>query len=273
VLIFLALVLVTTPLHPLLAAPHTIKIAAFNANILGKAKMANPAVAQHLVEIITRYEVILIQEIRDIYGDTPQQLLNLVNAQHKGTYALTASKPLGRSSSKEQYVYYYREDAGIRVQDAQVYQNTDNLFERAPYLVKFSQGSYEFSLIGLHAKPNDAVSELNQLLEVYRFVDEHFPGNDAIILGDLNVDCTYVSDHEYENLDLRTEGFTFNIAKHLDTTVGPSVCAYDNIVSKSDKVKHAGIFNFKSAFGLSQFDAEAVSDHFPVEFELTVSEQ
>lgn len=69
----------------------TLKIAAFNADVLGKTKMSKQAVVNYLAEIIVRYDIILIQEVRDVSEETPTDLLNAVNKKNKGTYNLTAS--------------------------------------------------------------------------------------------------------------------------------------------------------------------------------------
>lgn len=92
------------------------------------------------MQIILRYDVILIQEIRDSSGKAIQQLLSLVNKSvhqvtinvvfqlrsfvrvsvflyspnvscrysTKGLYKITISPRLGRTSSKEQYAFLYR---------------------------------------------------------------------------------------------------------------------------------------------------------------------
>ena len=253
------------------SSPTSLKIAAFNADVLGKTKMGKSNIAGYIADIITRYDVILIQEVRDVDEQTPTDLLNLVNAKGKGTYALSASERLGRTSSKEQYVFYYKEDSGLKVEKAEVYDDTSDAFEREPYLVNFSSGTTSFALIGIHVKPDDAVKELNQLDDVYTFATSEFPKSEPIVLGDLNIDCSYVSDSEYETLDFKSQGFTFEIAKTLDTTVSSTDCAYDNIVSKSKNISNVSIFDFETAYGLDQSTAEAVSNHFPVEFDLAFS--
>lgn len=247
-----------------------LKIAAFNADILGKTKMGKANIAGYIAEIVTRYDVILIQEIRDISEETPKDLLSLVNAKNKGTYALSLSERLGRTSSKEQYAFYYKQDGELKVDKEEVYSDASDVFEREPYLVKFSKGTASFTLIGVHIKPDDAVNEINHLDEVYADAAAIFSADESIILGDLNADCSYVSNTNYQNLDLIKQGFSFKIAKDLDTTVSTTDCAYDNIVTKSSNLSGVAIYDFKSVLGLDSTTAEAVSNHFPVEFDLTL---
>lgn len=49
-------------------------IAAFNVRVFGLSKINNNEVIQNLVKIILRYDLILIQEIRDSSGKTIQSL-------------------------------------------------------------------------------------------------------------------------------------------------------------------------------------------------------
>ena len=85
-----------------------------------------------------------------------------------------------------------------------------------------------FFLVGLHSKPTDTVSELNNLDDVYNQATEYFRTENAIILGDLNADCTYLSRTRYNQLDLVTDGrFTWLIDNDQDTTTTSTNCAYD----------------------------------------------
>lgn len=248
------------------------KIAAFNADILGKTKMEKASIASYIADIITQYDVILVQEIRDVSEETPAQLLTIVNKKNKGTYAMSVSTRLGRTSSKEQYVFYYKTSSGLTLESAEVYNDSADIFEREPYIVKFSKASHSFVLIGIHIKPTDAISELNQLDDVYNSVYSSINANEWIILGDLNADCSYISDTEMQNLDLTRNSFTWHIPKDNDTTVSNTECAYDNIISKSTKISNASINKFNEIFGIDAAAAEEVSNHYPVEFELKLGE-
>ena len=71
-------------------------------------------------------------------------------------------------------------------------------------------------------------SELNQLIVAYNEAASHFGTEDALILGDLNADCTYLSQSRYEELNLVTDSrFKWLINTTSDTTTTSSNCAYD----------------------------------------------
>ena len=54
-------------------------IGAFNVQVFGDSKSSKPAVMQRLVRIIRRYDVILVQEVRDKDGSAVAKLLSDIN--------------------------------------------------------------------------------------------------------------------------------------------------------------------------------------------------
>ena len=88
-----------------------------------------------------------------------------------------------------------------------------------------------FFIIASHTKPTDAVSELNYLDEVFDEAQEAFSTDLGMIMGDLNADCSYVSNANYAQLDLIMDAnFTWWIDKLADTTTSNSNCAYDRYI-------------------------------------------
>lgn len=80
---------------------ETIKIAAFNIQVYGKAKSDKPETMEHIVNIIENYDLVAIQEIRDIDAVTysMKKLMDLLGSE----WAYVISRRLGRTKSKEQY--------------------------------------------------------------------------------------------------------------------------------------------------------------------------
>ncbi|XP_072174335.1 deoxyribonuclease-1-like [Diadema setosum] len=249
-------------------------IAAFNIQVLGQTKMGKPEVVDVLKQIITRYDMVLIQEIRDSAGTAIVNLLDAVNDYSRHSYAMSLGPRVGRTSSKEQYAYFYREDM-FSVKDSFTYSDSGDLFEREPYVVLFGSntGVGDFSVIGLHSKPDDAVNELNQMKNVYNSAVSRFGNANSILMGDFNADCNYVTSSEWSQISIWTDtSFEWLIPNSADTTVKSTHCAYDRIVlagsSMKRRARSAGVFNFQSAYGLSYELAEDVSDHYPVYFKL-----
>ncbi len=55
-------------------------IGAFNINVLGRTKVQRPEVVEVLVKILRRYDLVLIQEIRDISQTAIRNVLDAVNS-------------------------------------------------------------------------------------------------------------------------------------------------------------------------------------------------
>jgi len=83
-------------------------------------------------------------------------------------------------------------------------------------------------LIGIHAKPDFAVEEMQALVNVHAAVEEHWNTDNILIIGDLNAECSYASQSELDSLTLRTDSrFSWHIGDEVDTTTKSTDCAYD----------------------------------------------
>jgi deoxyribonuclease-1 len=256
-------------------------LGAFNAQIFGRNKMTREGVPEILVKIIHRYDLILIQEIRDISETAVYELLTLVNDQAPGAFGLVLSDRLGRTASKEQYAYFYR-PALLAVWDRYHFDDgeepDDDLFEREPFVVRFGNygGGLDLVTIGIHTAPKAAPAEIDHLFDVYLDAVERWFGRNIIIMGDFNADCRYLKADERARIRLWTdERFVWWIDDSADTTTGSTDCAYDRIVTDivlADRVVpgSAGVFRFDLAWGISAELTARVSDHYPVEIALRV---
>lgn len=261
----------------------SLKLAAFNVRIFGARKMATAGVPAILVKIILRYDVILIQEIRDSSGRQIKKLLELVNkASTRGQYRISISPRLGRKSSKEQYAFFYRKDV-LSVNDSYVYDDGDeslgiDTFAREPYIVRF-QSSFtdikDFILVAIHTSPINAPQEIDELVSVYDDVVTKFNIPDVIILGDLNAACSYFTDMDRKKNRLMTnKRFHWLITDCVDTSVTGSHCAYDRFVVAGNSMlkaimeSSARSFKFDEILGLNKTVALKVSDHYPIEVHL-----
>ncbi|KAH3845719.1 deoxyribonuclease-1-like isoform X1 [Dreissena polymorpha] len=258
--------------------PRPLSISAFNIKVFGRAKMSDPATAAQIRDIVQRYDVILIQEIRDITGEALQQLWDMVG---RTQFGMVCSARLGRTTSKEEYAYFLRLSA---VQIIGVHQYDDgpddytDAFEREPFSVRIRPvgGSYDIALVGIHVKPTDAVKEIDALIDVYDDVIRIWPTvKDVIILGDLNADCSYASESDLLRMPIYNQNlFQWPIGFDADTTVSSTHCAYDRFILSGPNVRSAlipgsvGVFLFDKYFGMTYTEAYDLSDHYPIELEL-----
>ncbi|CAH1793476.1 unnamed protein product [Owenia fusiformis] len=254
-----------------------LRIGAWNIQTFGVTKMGRPEVVRALVQVILRYDVLLIQEIRDASFTAIFQLLDEVNRNDPtgDEWAMELSDRLGRSTSKEQYAYFYRVSL-VSIDGDDQYPESRDEFERPPYTVRLrtSTSAGTFSFGGIHVKPGDAVAEIDGLADVYDHVVGVTGDSNVLLGGDFNAGCSYVRPGDWEFIRLRTQSrFTWLIGDDADTNVAQgSQCAYDRLVVSGSRllgaVRSANVYRFDDALGLSNSEAMAVSDHYPVEMEI-----
>ncbi|KAK7092233.1 deoxyribonuclease-1-like [Littorina saxatilis] len=263
-------------------AEPPLKVAAFNIQIFGIKKFSEKDVTEILLKIISRYDLILIQEVRDKSQTAIDRLIqNLNRLDPTDPFACVESERLGRTNSKEQYVFLYRPS---RVTAVATYQFDDGLddgtdvFQREPYAVRFSAPSAElpdFAIIAIHTDPDDAVKEVGALHNVYEATKTHWNLEDILIAGDFNADEGYVNQDDWSKITLRTDRrFKWLIDDQTDTTVGNTDRAYDRFVVVGKKLTQSIVpgsavcYRFDEELKLSKEDAEDVSDHYPIELHL-----
>lgn len=256
-----------------------LRIAAFNIQTFGETKMSNDTLSDYIVQILNRYDIVLVQEVRDSHLTAVGKLLDRLNQDDPNAYQYVVSEPLGRSSYKERYLFLFRPDQ-VSVLDSYQYDDGcepcgNDTFSREPAIIKFSSLSTEvkeFAIVPLHAAPLDAVAEIDSLYDVYLDVRQKWDLEDIMLMGDFNAGCSYVPSSHWSSIRLRTSpAFQWLIPDTADTTVTSTHCPYDRIVVAGTLLQQAivpdsaGPFDFQAAYGLSTQIARAISDHYPVE--------
>ncbi|XP_071103869.1 deoxyribonuclease-1-like [Haliotis cracherodii] len=266
---------------PALAAPP-LRVAAFNIQVFGRKKMKNKNVTSIISKVVHRYDLVLLQEIRDKGKTALDNLLTMLNkVDPDDPFVADVSERLGRTVSKEQYAFLYRPS---RVQIVGSYQYEDGVddgtdsFEREPYAVRFTCPNLEiddFAIIAIHTSPSKAVAEINALVHVWEATKKHWGIENIIIAGDFNADGDFVSGSDWERISLRSDRrFTWLIKDNADTTVSSTDCSYDRFVVTGHQLKtnivpgSCKVFRFDTEFSLSQEEAEDVSDHYPIELSI-----
>jgi deoxyribonuclease-1-like protein len=248
-----------------------ITVGAFNIQVFGTTKASNDEVLDILSDIICRYDIVAIQEIRDSSGTAILDLMEKVNEKNP-SYAYVVSERLGRTSSKEQYAYIYN-TAKVKLSSTpQTYPEplgTDP-FHREPYIASFSSADGDFiaTFATIHTDPDEAEEEIDALTDVAEYCTEVLPGDEMVILmGDFNGDCSYF-DEDDTSSPLRSGEYSWLIGNDLDTTTKSTDCTYDRIVVLGDYQKYytgdVGVIRFDELYDLDQDLTEDVSDHYPV---------
>ena len=250
----------------------SVKIGAFNIQTFGKAKYSNETLRDHLVAIVITYDLILIQEIKDV---SETMIFNFIQDCQavKSSLDLIVSPRLGRTSYKEQYAIIF-DKSKLKVVKQTVFDNPRDLFSRPPIIAHFTPATPsklnfpDFTVLGAHIDPDDVVQELNEFPAAYDYaVKQGYPAG-GLFMGDLNADCRYLSEKEYGALLMTSDDrFTWLGETELDTTVSETTtCFYDRIVLCGPLTP--GNFTLPS---IDRFDremsnelAKKISDHYPV---------
>ncbi|XP_066931716.1 deoxyribonuclease gamma-like [Clytia hemisphaerica] len=242
-------------------------IAAFNVRIFGANKATDQTTMDILVKIILRYDLILIQEIRDSSGTAIQTLLKTLNKELKvpgASYKMKLSPRLGRTASKEEYAYIFRSDL-LTCIDSFTFNDHFDVFEREPYVVRFKSdlaAIKEFAVAGIHTSPRDATNEVSNLTKVYDAIQQKWRLDNVIIMGDFNAGCDFVK--EWRAIGLAKDPRFYWIIDHSkDTTTGHSDCPYDRIVvAGRDLVKNV----IPLSGDVFYFDHEHINDWTSISF-------
>jgi endonuclease/exonuclease/phosphatase family metal-dependent hydrolase len=250
---------------------ETAKIAAFNIQIFGQAKSQKQDVMTVLGDVVREFDVVLIQEIRDASEETIPNFVEAINQMEGPDYSFIRSERVGRTSSKEAYAYIYNSETVQFIQGSDyVYNDVDDVFEREPYIAGFKAGNFDFVLVGIHVKPDDAYNEIGNLSLVVSSIQTVSPNeNDIIVMGDFNADGSYFDEDDTSN-PFKASEYNWLISNDMDTMVKTDY-TYDRIVVLDSTLNHeydggsAQVFYFDQVYGLSnQTFVSEVSDHYPV---------
>jgi endonuclease/exonuclease/phosphatase family metal-dependent hydrolase len=253
----------------------TIKIASFNIQVLGRSKLAQPSVMEVLCDVVRRFDVVAIQEVRAREDDILPRFVRQINAGGR-KYDFLIGPRLGRSQSKEQYAFVY-DTATIETDRVALYTVADpgDLLHREPLVGSFRvRGpppgeAFTFTLINIHTDPDLARQEVDALAQVERAVRADGRGeDDVILLGDLNAD-----ERDFGALGL-VPNITWVISGVPTNTRGNRT--YDNILfhraATSEFTGMSGVVDLMREYRLTLDAALEVSDHLPIWAEFSAME-
>ncbi len=277
----------TEDIPPTVPASEKIRIASFNLEVFGPTKAGNAALLAVDARIMRHFDIVAVQEIRDSSGTALPALLSAINADG-GHYDAVVGPRLGRTSSKEQYAFLFNtltispepgsytfdddmDGNGVNdVDDATLHPGVD-LYEREPLVAEFkvTAGNFDFTLIDIHTKPEQAAAEIGHLPVVMADAKTRLGEEDVICLGDYNADGSYFDEDGYQSVFPSTL-YNWLIPNSVDTTVASSSNTYDRIVTTKSADEDFGgtasVYYYDQAgdLGSSGLTAGDISDHYPV---------
>ena len=80
---------------PELNRSEVARIATFNIKVFGETKMGKPEVVSVLVETVLRYDLVAVQEIKDIDQTVPYDFLDAINNQSETEWGMLLSPRSG----------------------------------------------------------------------------------------------------------------------------------------------------------------------------------
>ena len=257
-------------------ASNTIRIASFNIQVFGTSKASKPNVMEILAQVVRKFDLVAIQELRTTDETVMQSFLSRINATGRA-YNYVVGPRLGRTNSKEQYVFVF-DTQRIEIDSSSLTTLPDpqDLLHREPLAARFrtkvtpETNAFTFILVNIHTDPDETKTELDALGDLYPLVQQKNPWaeDDVILLGDLNV-----NNKKLGKLGALPD-ITYTV--HGEPTNTRQTKSYDNIVFSrtptTEFTGQSGIVNLQQEFQLSQEQALKVSDHYPIWAEFTVTE-
>lgn len=245
----------------------TVAVASFNIQVFGTSKLAKPRVMDVLAQIVRKFDVVAIQEIRSKSQHVIPEFVQRVNAGG-ANYDYIVGPRLGRTVSKEQYAFIYDLDRLEVVRQSRYTVNdAHDLFHREPLVSTFrvrgnhARTPFSFTLVNIHTDPDEAELELDALAGIFQGVQQdRIREDDVILLGDFNADAYHMG-----RLG-RLPGMTAAI-RDIPTNTRRTE-SYDNLLfdrrTTVEYTGRSGTIDFQQAFGLTESEALEVSDHLPV---------
>lgn len=264
------------PSQPAAAQPaDSIKICSFNIQVFGTGKLKKPQAMQVLTEVVRRFDVVAIQEVRSVDDTVVPRFLEMVNSAG-AKYDFIIGPRLGRTNSREQYAVLFNTER-MEVDRGAVYTADDpkDLLHREPLVARFrvrglpSETAFSFNLVNIHTDPDETATELDALADVFVGVQQNGSGeDDVILLGDLNV-----NEYRLGRLGL-LPGIAYAVTGTTTNTRRDKM--YDNIVfdrrATSEFTGRWGVLDLAKEFSLTEAAALEVSDHCPVWAEFAARE-
>jgi endonuclease/exonuclease/phosphatase family metal-dependent hydrolase len=258
---------------PPAAAPATgkptdaITIASFNIQVFGESKIAKPQVVDVLARVVRGCDIVAIQEVRAKSDHVIPQFLEAVNADGS-RYQFVIGPRLGRTASKEQYVFMY-DTTRIEIDPSSVatVPNPGDRLHRPPMVARFRvrtsppESGFSFWLVDIHTDPDEVPQEVDALADVFVAMRSARPDeDDVILLGDLNAGPPQFGRlGQIPGIGWAVSGVTTNTRRSK---------TYDNIIfdraATSEYTGRWGVLDLQNTFGLSLDQALTVSDHNPV---------
>jgi hypothetical protein len=262
-------------LPPVPPGKDTIRIAAFHCGPLDQNKIGKPLVVERLSQVIRRFDIVALQDLRARNHAVIGQLVERVNGEGRQYhYALPPDAEQEKVHSFNAFVY---DRATIEIDHGTLCLANDpgGRLRHPPLVAAFRargpdpRTAFTFTLVNVHTDAERAATELDVLAEVFRAVrDDGRNEDDVILLGDLEVDERHLGQLG------QVPGLTSAITGVPTTTRGTE--QVDNILfdcrATREFTGRAGVMDLMRELNLSLPETLEMTSHLPVWAEFSVYE-
>ena len=254
---------------------RVIRIAAVNFGPLDQARLGKQQVANCLVQVIRRFEVVALQDIEARDQGPLVQLVEQVNATGRH-YDFAVPRPVGRDPVRQYNAFVFDGDR-VEIDRATIVSVDERLgqFRHPPLAAAFrargpaADEAFTFTLVNVHT-PSDRVegesAALARLFQTLRSDGRH--EDDVILLGTLGVDDAHLGPLQgLPNVTCAVSGVP-------TTTRGNR--SVDNILfdrrATVEFTYRSGVLDLRREFDLTAQEDVQITDHLPVWAEFNVFE-
>lgn len=251
-----------------------IRIASFNTEALGPAKLDKPHVLSLLVGMLRQYDVIALQEVRSTRDDVLPMLVERLN-QSGRRYDYMIGPRIGRGSEREQFAFIF-DTSRLETDRYRLYTVDDpqDLITFEPLVAWFrckeapEQEAFTFSLINTKINPLLAEAEHDILPDLVDAVQaDGRQEDDWILLGDLAGSNAQLAILERVGVRFAIRDFPTEVTGHkmLD---GLMFSAH----ATTEYTGRSGALDFLRKHNLSIEQSMEISSHLPIWAEFSVFE-
>lgn len=242
-----------------------IRIASFNVESLGPAKLAKPHVMTLLVSMLRQYDVIALQEIRSTRDDILPMLVERLN-QSGRQYDYMIGPRVGRDAF-EQFGFIFDKQR-LETDRYRLYTVDDpsDLIAHEPLVAWFrctrpsEQDAFTFSLVNVRVDPKNAGPERAIIPDIVTAVERDGRNEDDwIMLGDFSGDTAGLAFMQRSGVRFAVQDIPTEISgtRMLDSV-------FFSQHATTEYSGRAGALDFLRKYNLTIEQAQEVSNHMPV---------
>jgi len=246
----------------------SISICSWNLKDFGISKNDNEI--DFIASILTKYDVIAIQEVTTSHGGS-QAVARLVdNMNRKGKswdYAISDPTSSETGHSSERYAFVWNKKLVARIGKSWLDSYYAVEIDREPFFTTFRKDGKVFTLADFHAKPKAKIPETD--IKWFKFFPSAYPDLNLVFCGDFNCPQTNTVFNSLKKLGYTTAFKGQKTSLRMKCLKNDCLASeYDQFFFDPNKIKliKSGVEHFYKLFS-SMDKAREISDHLPIYME------